>query len=134
MKRRNPASGWMWAETVERLEQAERMHRQFFRLAGGGSKPSWEAPIDVYASEDQILVEIALPGVPEDRIELLCGAGELVVRGERHLPRRKAAATIQRLEIPYGRFERRLGLPAGVWELIAREHYNGCLQLLLARR
>ena len=134
MKRRTPASTWMWADTVDRLERAERLHRQFFRLTGGGGKPSWEAPVDVYASEDQILVEIALPGVPDERIELFCRSGELVVRGERSLVRRKTAATIQRLEIPYGRFERRLGLPPGVWELVGREHTNGCLQLLLARR
>ncbi len=133
MKRRDPGA-WMWADTVDLLEKAERLQRQFFRLAGGGGRPSWEPPVDVYADEEQILVEIALPGVPAERIELLLRADELVVRGERRLPRRKVAASIQRLEIPYGRFERRLGLPAGAWELVAREHSNGCLQLLLARR
>ena len=38
------------------------------------------------------------------------------------------------LEIPHGRFERRLALPPGRWELVAQELANGCLQLLLARR
>ena len=133
MKRRNPGA-WMWGEAVDLLEQAERLQRQFFRLAGPTEAASWEPPADVYAGPDQILVEVALPGVPAERITLICAPGELVVRGERRLSRRLAGASIQRLEIPHGRFERRLPLPTGVWELVAQDYVDGCLQLLLARR
>ena len=125
----------MWADAVDLLEQAERMHRQFFRLAGTtAERPQWEPPVDVYSSGEEVLVEIALPGVPPERMELILAPGELIVRGERQLPRRAGRASIHRLEIPYGRFERRLALPAGTWELTARDLANGCLQLLLARR
>jgi HSP20 family molecular chaperone IbpA len=123
----------MWGETVDLLEQAERLQRQFFRL-GGAQRPSWEPPADVYGDQGEVLIEVALPGVPPERIEIIFAPGELVVRGERRLPRRLASSTIQRLEIPHGRFERRLALPAGRWELVAQELANGCLQLLLARR
>jgi HSP20 family molecular chaperone IbpA len=123
----------MWGDAVDLLEQAERMQRQFFRLAGGAERARWEPPVDVFADGDQILVEVALPGVPAERIELICAPGELVVRGERRLPRRLASAAIQRLEIPHGRFERRLALPPGRWALVGQELDNGCLQLLLAR-
>lgn len=133
MRRRNPGA-WMWGEAVDLLEQAERLQRQFFRLAGPAETAAWEPPADVYADQDQILVEVALPGVPAERIALICAPGELVVRGERRLSRRLAGAAIQRLEIPHGRFERRLPLPAGNWELVAQEYVDGCLQLLLARR
>jgi len=132
MTRRNPGA-WMWGEAVDLLEQAERLQRQFFRL-GGAQRPSWEPPADVYGNQGQILVEVALPGVPPERIEIICAPGELIVRGDRRLPRRLANAPIQRLEIPHGRFERRLDLPAGRWELVGQELTNGCLQLLLARR
>lgn len=127
---------WMWAETVDLLEQAERLRRQFFRLATAGTRkqPQWEPPVDVYASETQVLVEVALPGVPLERMELVVAAGEIVIRGERALPRRPEGLGIQRLEIPYGRFERRLVLGEGNWELVARNAVNGCLQLLLTRR
>ena len=133
MTRRRPGP-WMWGETVDLLEQADRMQRQFFRLAGGAERARWEPPVDVFADGDEILVEVALPGVPSDRIELVCAPGELVVRGERRLPRRLASAAIQRLEIPHGHFERRLALPPGRWSLVRQELDNGCLQLLLARR
>lgn len=133
MKRRDPGT-WMWSEAVDLLDQAERLRKQFFRLAGGARPPGWEPPVDVYAGGDEILVEVALPGVPPERVELLCAPGELVVRGERRLPVRRGGVTIERLEIPYGRFERRLGLPEGTWALVRQEFANGCLQLLLARR
>ena len=133
MTRRNPGP-WMWGETVDLLEQADRLQRQFFRLAGGAEQARWEPPVDVFADGDEILVEVALPGVPPDRIELVCAPGELVVRGERRLPRRLASAAIQRLEIPHGRFERRLALPPGRWALVGQKLADGCLQLLLARR
>lgn len=134
MTRRDTRS-WMWAEAVDMLDQAERLQRQFFRLAGGADRepPRWEPPVDVFAGEDQVLVEVALPGVPEDRMELVIGPGELIIRGDRQLPARPAGAQLQRLEIPYGRFERRLALGPGRWELVARRHADGCLQLLLAR-
>jgi HSP20 family protein len=134
-QRRDPAA-WMWADAVNLMEQAERMHRQFFRIATAGApeRPRWEPPADVYSSDDEVLVEIALPGVPTDRIELVLAPGELVVRGERRPPRAPAGASIRRLEIPYGRFERRLVLPPGSWVLAGQELANGCLKLLLARR
>jgi HSP20 family protein len=128
---------WMWAEAVEMLDQAERLQRQFFRLAADAEcaqRARWEPPVDVYAGRDEVLVEVALPGVPADRIELVLSPGELVIRGMRRLPRCPEGASLQRLEIPYGRFERRLPLGPGSWELVDRHLSDGCLQLLLARR
>jgi len=124
----------LWAEAVDLLERAERMQRQFFRLAAGEARPRWEPPVDVHSRGEEILVEVALPGVPADRVELVLAPGELVVRGERRHPAQWNTAAIHRLEIPYGRFERRLALPAGSWELTAQDFSNGLLQLLLARR
>jgi HSP20 family protein len=133
MYRRNQGP-LMWAEAVDLLDRAERLQRQFFRLAAGEERLRWEPPVDVYSCGDEILVEVALPGVPPERVELNCARGVLSVRGERRLPNRWRSASIHRLEIPYGCFERRLALPEGDWDLVGQEFANGCLQLLLARR
>jgi HSP20 family molecular chaperone IbpA len=37
-----------------------------------------------------------------------------------------------RLEIPYGRIERRIDLPAGRYELVGSELLDGCLRVRLA--
>lgn len=137
MNRRDMRS-WMWAETVDLLDQAERLQRQFFRLAARPEdpheQPRWEPPVDVFAGTDQVLIEVALPGVPAERMKLVLGPGELIIRGERALPNRPAGTTLQRLEIPYGRFERRLALGPGQWDVVDRRLADGCLQVLLARR
>jgi hypothetical protein len=51
----------------------------------------------------------------------------LVVTGERRLPASCHAGAIRRLEIPYGRFERRIPIPSGHYELHEQRVENGCL-------
>jgi HSP20 family protein len=134
-RRKDDQTTWMWAGTVDLLDQAERLRRQFFRLAASElAQPRWEPPVDVYAGDEQVLIEVALPGVPAERMELILAPGELIIRGDRRLPAQPAGTELRRLEIPYGRFERRLSLGPGHWELAGRNLADGCLKLLLVRR
>jgi HSP20 family molecular chaperone IbpA len=133
MQSRDPRT-WMWAQALEMLEQADRLHRQFFepgpaRPAG----PSWEPPVDVIETGREAWILVALPGVPPGRVQVTFESGALVVRGERVLPAEYHEGTIQRLELPYGRFERRIAVPAGPLELHEQRFENGCLVLRLRR-
>jgi len=131
MTRRRPGP-WMWGETVDLLEQADRMQRQFFRLAGRTEPARWEPPVDVFADGDEILVEVALPGVPSDRIELVCAPGELVVRASVACRAGSPAPRSSGSRSPTGISSGALPCP-GRWSLVRQELDNGCLQLLLAR-
>ena len=125
---------WMWAQACEVIEEAERMHRQFFRLAATGrTRATWEPPVDVFEDEREIVVLVALPGVPAHRIEVTTEAGELVVRAERSLPFAPSQSALRRLEIPYGSFERRIPLPDARLETGTRELRDGCLILRLRK-
>jgi HSP20 family molecular chaperone IbpA len=105
----------MWAEAFGLLEQAERMHRQFFRLASATrAQPAWEPPVDVFDDGDELVVVVAMPGVPPERVEATLEPGALVVRGERPVPFTGARQRVRQLEIPYGFFERRIPLPARI--------------------
>lgn len=133
MSSRNPTD-WMWAQACALIEQAERMHRQFFRLAvSGRSQAMWEPPVDVFEDEFEVVIIVALPGVPADRVEVTTESGELVVRAERRLPFAGSPRTVRRLEIPYGYFERRVRLPETRLETGTRELLNGCLILRLRK-
>lgn len=101
----------MWGEALSLLEQADRLHRQFFRVGGSESAPSWEPPADVVESADRLQVHIALPGVSADSIAVVMEPGGVVVSALRPFPCREVEAHIHRIEIPYGRFERRIVLP-----------------------
>ena len=121
----------MWAEACEAMERAERLHRQFFHR--GPAAPNWEAPIDVFETAEALTVLIALPGVEPDSINVVLSGGVLAVTGERALPTELQQARIQRMEIPHGRFQRRIELPPQPFEISARHLANGCLMLRLRR-
>lgn len=125
---------WMWREACEMLEQAEQLHRRFFTPSGrSGRQPTWEPPVDVLESADQLWILVALPGVAREQVEVTVDGRVLTVVGQRPVPTIANASQIRRLEIPHGRFERRLELPVGHYELTRRELADGCLVLGLRK-
>jgi HSP20 family protein len=128
----------MWGEALSLLEQADRLHRQFFRVAGSESAHSWEPPVDVVESGELLKVHVALPGVSPDSITILLEPGGVVVSALRAFPCRERGSQIHRIEIPYGRFERRLALPLHdpytPIELVAKELAQGVLSLTFRRK
>ena len=56
----------------------------------------------------------------------------LIITGHRVLPPELHDALIRRLELPQGRFERRIALPAGRYA-VSRHATNGCVVLRLAK-
>jgi HSP20 family molecular chaperone IbpA len=124
----------MWAQACELIEQAERMHRQFFRLTSTErTEAVWEPPVDVFEDEREVVIIVALPGVTEERIEVITESGELIVRAESRLPFAGSRRAVRRLEIPYGYFERRIRLPEASLEAGTRELADGCLILRLRK-
>ena len=124
----------MWAEALELLHNAERLQHQFFRVGELHGAPCWEPPVDLYENGRELRLLVALPGVTPQQLEVVLAPGGLIiVRGERPLPTDSRRASIHRLEIPYGHFERRITLPAGGFELIDQRLEHGCLVLELRR-
>ena len=125
---------WMWEEACATLARAERLHRQFFQPTFSTVQAAnWEPPVDIFETERDIWILVALPGVQRPDLEVSIQSGALVVAGIRRLPAEARGAAIRRLEIPHGRFERRVGLPAGQLELSRSELSDGCLVLTLTR-
>ena len=124
---------WMWSDALEMLDQAERLHRQFFRPTSAGAEPRWEPPIDVLETPREVLILTALPGVAPEDVTAVIEFGVLVISGSRTFPRELRTARIHRLELPQGRFERRVALPAGRYDLAQRTHVNGCLVVSLRK-
>jgi HSP20 family protein len=134
--------GWMWNEALALLAQADRLHRQFYHLDSGPARdttPAWEAPADVIETPEAVLVQVALPGVSADAVSVRLEPGAVVINAVRPSVLRKVAdrtraTRIHRLEIPYGRFQRRIALPALALTLAEQHLADGCLTLLFARR
>jgi HSP20 family protein len=131
---RDVARDWMWSEACEMLARAERMHRELFRPAGSEKRqPAWEPPVDILETEFEVLALVALPGVDAANVEAAIEDDELVIAGTRTYPSILRTAVIHRLELPQGRFYRRLRLPAGRYSDVRRTVAEGCLLITLKK-
>jgi len=123
----------MWGQARAAMERMERLQRVFFECGEAAGRTVWEPPADVLETGEGLFIEVALPGVNPAALKVWIEHGELAVVAERRLPAAAHSGVIRRLEIPYGRFERRIALPAGAYELTKHELTNGCLVLWLRR-
>jgi HSP20 family molecular chaperone IbpA len=124
----------MWSEACEMLARAERMHRDLFKPSGiQARQPAWEPPVDILETEFEVLVLVALPGVDADNVQAVIEDSDLVIAGTRTLPGELRTAIIHRLELPQGRFYRRLRLPAGRYSGVGRSVVSGCLVVTLKK-
>jgi HSP20 family molecular chaperone IbpA len=131
---RDVARDWMWSEACDMLARAERLHRHMFRPAAVETRqPAWEPPVDVLETEFEVLALVALPGVDVEKAEAAIEDGELVIAGTRTYPAALRTAIIHRLELPHGRFYRRLRLPAGHYTTVRRVVVDGCLVITLQK-
>lgn len=127
-------SRWMWSEACDMLMRAERLQRQLFEPARSASQlPVWEPPLDMIETDEAVLVLVALPGVDPDRVEAAIDDGHLLIAATRVLPAALHTAVIHRLELPQGRFERRIRLPAGRYRGVHRASKDGCLVVTLEK-
>jgi HSP20 family protein len=133
MARREEIS-WMWPEACAMIARAERLHRQFFHVgASGAHQTIWEPPVDVLETPEHVLIVVGLPGVDPGSVGAAIEADSLVVAGDRSLPRELGGAYIHRMELPQGRFERRVLLPAGRYGNARSTNVNGCLIVTLSK-
>ncbi len=126
--------GWMWVEACEVLDQAERLQRQLLRYLGPGTDAAvWEPPVDVLESPEGVILLFALPGVAPEDIDVRLEPTSLTVSATRRLKLKHADVVIRRLEIPHGRFLRRVPLTGVPLTISATRYERGCLEVHLAR-
>jgi HSP20 family molecular chaperone IbpA len=118
---------FMWGEALQLLEQAERLQKAFSRPAE--AEQSWEPPIDVVETSEALFVHVALPGVSGEAIVVGLESDALTVSAVRGFPVTARGARLHRVEIPYGRFFRRIPLPIPRLEPAGRSFIDGCLTL-----
>jgi HSP20 family protein len=124
----------MLGEALSMLDRAQRLQRQFFTH----DVVSWEPPVDIVEADSALLVHVALPGVSADAITIALDPAGITISALRAFPCRSEGGQIHRLEIPYGRFERHIGLPLGdpytPIELAGKRLENGVLTLTFRRK
>jgi HSP20 family protein len=121
----------------ELLDLQERMNRLFDETLGRERleepavlQGAWVPVADVFETPDSYIVEIELPGLGKDEIEIQAQGDELVVRGERRANRTARPDVFHRLERRHGPFARGFRFPEEVEpDRVGAEFADGLLRL-----
>ena len=125
---RQDSHAWMWAEAVAVLARAENRGAG---TAGWPARAAWVPAVDVIETEAAVLILVSIPGVAADAVEAVLEGDAVLVSGRRTLPPELQTAAIHRLELPMGRFERRIPIPPGRYDGVRRDTRDGCLLISL---
>lgn len=121
------------------LTLQERMNRLFeeslARLDGPGPEYAHFSPAaDVFETPDQFVVEMELPGVSEEDVEIVADERRLFVRGVRRQIEGLRPDGFHRVERAYGAFNRHFEFPAAIDpEQVHATFEDGVLRVELPR-
>ncbi len=104
---------------VARIQsEINRLFETLLRLRDGegASSETWSPSVDVAECSDHLLVEIEVPGIDPETLELASRSDQLIVRGCRQgaLQARGVSAEVIHDEREFGAFERSIALPVPV--------------------
>jgi len=115
----------------------DEMDRLFDGFSGHASDWPWSGPdrpaVDVWESDDAIFVEMEVPGLKGDHLDMSVVGNELSIKVDRP-DLREEGVTYHRRERPVGSFGRVLRLPAEVdSQRVEAELRHGVLTLTLPK-
>jgi HSP20 family protein len=93
-------------EAMDRLFE-DSLVRTGTRWTGPGDV-TCQLPIDVYTTDEEIVITAAVPGVDPENVEITIEGDTLIIRGEMAGPLNNVNYAVQ--ERPYGKFQRSLRL------------------------
>jgi HSP20 family protein len=119
-------------------EEMNRLFNEFFRSgpgeeAGWGLR-AWTPPVDIYETDDALVLQAELPGVSKDEVSVEIQNNTLILRGERKHEVEVKEENYHRVERAYGAFQRSFVLPTMVDQEKAQATFkDGILELRLPK-
>ena len=129
----------MWPtvfDPFKELQDIERRIGAVLNINKPVQKPqSFTPAVNEKVDENGYYLEIDLPGVEKEDIEISVNEGILTISGERKLERKEEKENYTRIESFFGRFERSFKLPADAdSDNIEAKYENGVLKLFIPKR
>jgi HSP20 family protein len=117
-------------------EQVNRLFEDnFARGRSQAELASWAPAVDIYETENELVVKADLPDVTEKDIDVRVEDNTLTIRGERKFSNEVHEDNYLRVERAYGTFTRSFSLPNMVnAEAIKAEYRNGVLSVRMPKR
>ena len=130
-----------WDPVRDLLTLQERMNRLFEESLSRGRPhepalegPAWAPLADVYETHDSFVVQIELPGLSQDDVEVELDADQLTLRGERRMGDKTRPESFHRMERSYGSFSRSFQLSEDVDpERVTARFKDGLLRVELPK-
>lgn len=102
--------------------------------AATGQGSLWRPPIEVYETEDALIVCVEIAGMSEDHLQVVMDGNVLSIRGERPDANQRERRSYHEARIPYGAFGADVFVPFAVdSDRTAAEYHNGFLRIVLPR-
>ena len=106
----------------------------FERTATGSNLTSWTPAIDIYETEQELVVKADLPDVDPKDLNIRVENNVLTIRGERKFEKKATEESYLRVERAYGAFSRSFSLANTVKsEAIRADYQNGVLTLTVPK-
>jgi HSP20 family protein len=113
-------------------------HGTFGQVRGDGASGVtgiWEPPVNIYETDDALVLQVELPGVSTDAVSVELHEDTLSLRGERTREPAVTGGEYHREEGRYGAFQRAFRMPTIVDQAKIQATYNkGVLALRLPKR
>ncbi len=130
-----------WDPFRDLMTLREKMNR-LFEDAGAGPgqereliSSSWNPAVDIYESENQLVLTAEIPGVDEKDVEIKIEDNTLTIKGERKFEKETKEENYHRIERSYGSFYRSFTLPNYIdQDKIHAEHENGVLKITMPKK
>jgi len=133
----NATTRWDPFRTISSFEeQVNRIFENSFAGKGGNSAlASWAPAVDIYETENELVIKADLPEVNEKDLDVRVENNMLTIRGERKFEQKVKEDNYLRVERAYGTFTRSFNLPTTVsTESIKAEYKNGVLTVEMPKR
>lgn len=119
----------------------ERMDRLFDQTLsrtkdkeGGLLVSSWAPAVDIYETEDRVVLKAELPGVGKDNVNIQIQDNTLTLKGERRIEKGVKEENFLRMERAYGAFHRSFYLPVQVQKDKVKAIFrDGVLEVILLK-
>lgn len=98
-------------------------------------KGMWTPAVDIYETDDAVVVKAELPGLEKNQISVDVKDGILTLHGERKFEKEVKEENYHRIERAYGSFHRSFSLPSSVeQEKIGAKFKDGVLEVTLPKQ
>ena len=125
-----------WQELAKLQQEVNDLFSNFFNRFPSTKDISFTPQIEMYETEEEIVLNVALPGTLQEDIDISLEEEDvLCIRGERPDPHATIVCPRHIEELCYGYFERQVQLPAKcLSEKIEADYSEGILNIRIIKK